>query len=160
MKIRKQRSEKNTGEVTRRTFLCGLGGTAGLTVLASGKEPDITGSKGNILPENASELRAVQTRAERAFQVRIQAARRQKQAPLQRQQSNNDESLYPNKIATFTKGLVHNHKGEVDPKSYQAFKAALESGSFTSFENIPMGNSKKLVNPLIAYAGFFRSIGR
>lgn len=148
MKIRQKHKEKNLSDITRRAFLRGIGGSAGLTILVSGRERD---NPANIANRNVPPNDTRNSRAEQAYQIRLQAADRQKSAPFPKQQGNNDENLYPNKIATYTKGLVHNSRGEVDPKSYQAFKTALDSGSFQSFESIPMGNSKKLVNPLAAY---------
>ncbi len=53
----------------------------------------------------------------------------------------------PNFIANFSKGLVHNYLGEVDQYGYHAFRTALNSGNPADFEAIPLGGSRKLINP-------------
>lgn len=58
------------------------------------------------------------------------------------------EDEYPNFIANFTKGLPHNHLGEVDIGVYYAFLIALRSGNREEFEAIPLGCHRKLSNPL------------
>lgn len=152
----KKEDEKKNNEVSRRGFLAGLSGTAGLVMAAkaSGGDKEIKNKTYLSNAESASPLNS-RARSERAYQIRVQAAQRQKQLSYPEQHSNNDEDLYPNKIATFTKGLVHNHKGEVDMKSFTAFKEALSKGTFESFEKIPMGNAKRLVNPLAGLGFMF-----
>ncbi|MEO0844037.1 MAG: vanadium-dependent haloperoxidase [Cyanobacteria bacterium J06643_5] len=63
------------------------------------------------------------------------------------EQEYKDENGYPNFIANFSKGLVHNYLGEVDPDAYYAFLTALKSGKNDDFEAIPQGGSRKLINP-------------
>ena len=63
------------------------------------------------------------------------------------EQEYQDENGYPNFIANFSKGLVHNYLGEVDPNAYYAFLTALKSGKNADFEAIPRGGSRKLINP-------------
>src|SRR5262245_50776230 len=60
---------------------------------------------------NASEVGPIgnETRANRAFQIRQQAAIEQKQLPLPEHPDNGDEALFPNKIANYSKGLPHNN---------------------------------------------------
>ncbi len=62
------------------------------------------------------------------------------------EQDYRDENGYPNFIANFSKGLVHNYLGEVDPNAYYAFITALKSGKTVDFEAIPLGD-RKLTNP-------------
>ncbi|MBI4526214.1 MAG: vanadium-dependent haloperoxidase [Deltaproteobacteria bacterium] len=65
---------------------------------------------------------------------------------------NGDEALYPNKIATYSKGLPHNALGEVDLTAYKAMVRALSAAAPSDFELIPMGcadpsRQRRLVNP-------------
>lgn len=53
-------------------------------------------------------------RADRALNVRIAAARFEREQPLPGHPDNGDEALYPNKIASYSKALPHNGLGEVD----------------------------------------------
>src|SRR6516162_8680882 len=86
------------------------------------------------IPEPASGWPARQAAA---YSVRQAAA----QAYLFEQQSahrsNDDESRYPDKRASFAKTLPHNDFGEVDPNAFGSFVAALSSGNPRSFESVP-----------------------
>ncbi len=92
-------------------------------------------------------------RQESSFKIRHQAA----QIAFSRgvathicngeQQDYRDQNGNPNFIANFSKGLVHNYLGEVDPKAYNTFLTALKSGKSADFEAIPLGGSRKLTNP-------------
>ncbi|MBL8860278.1 MAG: vanadium-dependent haloperoxidase [Planctomycetes bacterium] len=67
--------------------------------------------------------------------------------------TNGDESLYPDRIASYTKSLPHNAFGEVDVNAYTAFMTACANKDQLSFEFIPSGQPNslqrmKLVNPL------------
>lgn len=91
-------------------------------------------------------------RADEALNVRIDAARLERQQPLPDHPSNGDEALYPNKIANFTKALPHNQLGEVDLDAYKAMTQALTTGKPADFEAIPLGGVGKLLNPQAALA--------
>ena len=60
--------------------------------------------------------------------------------------------------SNFTKGLPHNEFGEVDPAAYRQLLTALRSGRPTDFERITLGGSKRLKNPLAAYAVSFDTL--
>ncbi|MEM9944908.1 MAG: phosphatidic acid phosphatase [Cyanobacteria bacterium P01_D01_bin.36] len=55
-------------------------------------------------------------------------------------------------FASFTKALPHDDKGQVDKKAFDKFLAAVESGTQTDFNKVPLGGKRKLVNPLNAYS--------
>jgi len=61
--------------------------------------------------------------------------------------SNNDESRYPNKIGSYSKGLPHNSEGVVNPAAYAAMIRALNRGRPAAFDDIPLGGTMKLTNP-------------
>ncbi len=68
-----------------------------------------------------------------------------------------DEGLYDDFRGSFSKTLLHNDVGEVDPASYNSFLNALDSGDPNDFENIIVGNPNeagrvRLVSPQAAYA--------
>jgi hypothetical protein len=73
-------------------------------------------------------------RADSAFQVRLDAAKSERNTGIPDHPCNGDESIYPNKIGNYSKGLVHNSIGEVDLDAYEAFIAALATGKFEDFE--------------------------
>jgi hypothetical protein len=66
--------------------------------------------------------------------------------------TNGDEDTYPNKIASYTKGMSHNDRGEVELPAYNAFLKALATGRHTDFEAVPLGGRVKFTNPQAAYA--------
>src|SRR3954451_11120896 len=74
-----------------------------------------------------------------ALQIRNNAASFEDTFPLPAHTVNGDELLYPNHIASFSKGLPHNDRGEVDPQAYNQLLAALNSGHWADFEAITMG---------------------
>ena len=95
---------------------------------------------------------AASQRLQEALQVRQNCAAVQCGLPPGSSLTNGDEALYPNLIGTFTKGLSHNGLGEVDPAGYAAFLKAMASGRHADFEQIPLGYTRKLVNPQGSFA--------
>ena len=92
------------------------------------------------------------TRAEKAYRVRVEAARCQRDHTLPAAAGNGDEERYPSRIASFTKGLPHDARGEVDPSAYDAMLKAIRSGERADFDAISMGGKLRLVNPQAALA--------
>lgn len=84
---------------------------------------------------------------QKAFQVRVEAAQANLQIEIPPHPTNGDEERYPNKIATDTRGLPHNQRGEVDLKAYDSLIRALTTLNPNDFENIILGGTRKLVNP-------------
>ncbi|MBW4579031.1 MAG: hypothetical protein KME42_05570 [Tildeniella nuda ZEHNDER 1965/U140] len=87
----------------------------------------------------------------RAYKVRVTCAESLKQATA-KHPTNGDEAKYANKIATDTRGLLHNELGEVDLKAYQSFIDALRSGDPENYEKIILDGKRKLVQPLTPLA--------
>lgn len=98
-------------------------------------------------------------RADRAFEIRVEAARRQRSVSIPAHPDNGDEARYENRIGSYTKGLRHNSRGEVAPEAYDALSRAIRSGRFTDFENLrpflgcpDPARQRPLVNPEAANA--------
>ena len=68
--------------------------------------------------------------------------------PIAPHPTNGDEARYTNKIGSDTRGLPHDKRGEVDPVAWQAFAAACQSGESADFEKVPLGGTRKFVNPV------------
>jgi len=135
----------------RRAFIGGLttaAVAAGMVGLEPAFSPEAASAAGAAKPASPG---VGPLRRNAAYKVRQDAAVFQMQLPLPGHPANGDEDLYPNRIASYSKGLPHNSLGEVDPNAYRSLLAALASGNPADFENIPMGSSPatrfKLVNP-------------
>lgn len=146
----------DAGEVSRRAFLgttaaaivAGKVDASGLSV-GGATAPSIESPDYNSLlgpGDPATE------RANKAYTVRAKAAAFERDLPLPTQLANGDEALYARRIASYSKGLPHNARGEVSTSAYNAFLTALSTGKPSDFEAIPLGCStpsfrRKLVNP-------------
>jgi hypothetical protein len=114
----------------------------------SSKNRDIAQAQESYrLPRNfGREFNYVRFR-QRAFQVRVQAAQNNQQIEIPPHPTNGDEERYQNKIATDTRGLPHDQRGEVDLKAYNSLIKALTTQNPDDFEKIILGGTRKLVNP-------------
>lgn len=86
-------------------------------------------------------------RAAEALKRRLDAAAFEARHPIPRHPDNGDDDRYPNRIASYSKGLPHNERGEVDPAAYDKLLVALSSGRAEDFARIPLGGPRKLVHP-------------
>ena len=124
----------------RRTFIARLSGATAAAMAAT--------SGGVLRPVAlAGQEGSAERRRERAFQIRLEAAKRAASRPMPANLGSGDEARYPNRIGSYSKALPHNQLGEVDPAAYQSLLDALESGDPADFERIRMGLGQKLTNP-------------
>jgi hypothetical protein len=137
----------------RRAFLGGLT-TAAAAASLVGLEPIVapgTTPPAQAAGKPAGPAPAGMLRRNAAYKIRQDAAVFQMQTPVPGHPANGDEDLYPNRIASYSKGLPHNALGEVDPNAYRSLLTALSTGDPADFENIPMGSNPasrmRLVNP-------------
>jgi hypothetical protein len=86
-------------------------------------------------------------RLQECFEIRMNAARDDRDAGMPVQIPNGDEDRYRDRIGNYSKGLPHNATGEVDPAAYQSLLTALSTANPQDFERIVMGGTVKLVNP-------------
>jgi hypothetical protein len=82
-----------------------------------------------------------------AFELRVAGAIQDARVPAAKNFNNGDETRYPDKGGTYTKGLPHDSFGRVNLTAYQTFKTALNSGEFSDFEAIIVGGTRTLNNP-------------
>ncbi len=79
--------------------------------------------------------------------VSAEGAKAPRKTPAPSFSTNGDEDAYPTKIASYTKGLPHNERGEVDLPAYDAFLKAIATGEHADFEAVPLGGRAKFANP-------------
>jgi hypothetical protein len=91
-------------------------------------------------------------RSQECFKIREECAVKERHSGAPAQTPNGDEDRYPNFIGSSAKGLPHNSIGEVDRNAYQSYREAVEVGTAEAFENVPLGGTSKLVNPLAGLA--------
>ena len=150
-------AEKNQGQVSivescegtsRRAFLGQIRGAAAATLAASAVElgPLTRPVSGHERTGEGDE------RARKSFEVREHAAEEERGIPIPPQVSNGDERRHRNFIGNYSKGLPHNSIGEVDRESYERLLDAVEEGTATAFENVPLGGTVKLANPMAGVA--------
>jgi hypothetical protein len=90
---------------------------------------------------------AAMNRRDEAFELRMKAASKEKSVPIPAHPTNGDETLYPNRIGNFSKGLPHDSLGEVDATAYGKFLKAVTTGEPADFEAIPIGGNVRLIDP-------------
>lgn len=100
----------------------------------------------------AAQWGPVYARSRRALDVRMKPTIAHYTAAPAANQPNGDDSLYPLRFASFTKGLPHDGLGHVDPAAYSALLAALASGSPSDFAAVPLGGTLPLRNPQAGYS--------
>lgn len=128
----------------RRAFLgkMGTAATVGAAALASPGVVAAAQRENSLRPVSAAiPPSTANGRVAESFELRVELATQDALAGPARNVTNGDEQLYPDKAGTYTKGLVHDAFGRVDPHSYASFKKALNSGKFSDFENIIVGGT-------------------
>lgn len=133
--------------ITRRSLLGGTGIAVGAAVLAPPSSMP-TFSPALAQPVSADARPLDEAFKRRAFQVRGVCASNNEKIPVAPHPTNGDEARYTNKIGSDSRGLPHDKRGEVTPEAWQALYAACQSGDPADFEKIPLGGTRKLVNPL------------
>jgi hypothetical protein len=146
----------NDTDEQRRRFLGVVGGAAllsatSLPALASSE--DKSASVAGEEPASSDEAFR-----ERAFKIRVAAAQANNKAPILPHPTNGDEGRYPNYIGSDTRGLPHDARGEVDPAAFKASLKAYSSGDPALFEAIPLGGTRKQLNPIGTLAVSFEGL--
>lgn len=141
-------SSAGSPDVSRRKFFGKLG-TAAIGAAAMGAASPLLDKKASVAAQRGGRNSFYHQRALASYQFRVNCAKDNFQPipPLFSRPNNGDEELYPNRIASYSKGLPHQANGEVVPSAYNALLDALGTGSPAMFEQIPMGGDRKLTNP-------------
>ena len=149
LRTEKAKDMQDSGEISspsRRGFIGKVGAaavTAGVLggVPAAFAEHDQAGSSGASDP-----------RVRQSYNIRLAAAIADKNAPVPPHTTNGDELRYPDKSATYTKGLLQDDIGVVNKAAYESFKKALRSGKNEDFEAMIIGGTRTQNDIQAAYA--------
>lgn len=131
--------------LNRTTMLTATGVVAGVmgSTFSSWKKEGIAQARGRDIVGRFDYQRFV----EKAYRVRVEAARLERSFPIPPHPTNGDEARYPNKIASDSRGLPHDQKGEVNLEAYNSLTKALTTQNPDDYEKIILGGTRKLVNP-------------
>ncbi|TFV28639.1 twin-arginine translocation pathway signal protein [Bradyrhizobium frederickii] len=136
-----------TAPVTRRSLLGSAGIAAGAAMIAS--PPNMLGIAAAAAEPVSTDPRPLDAAFKRrALEIREACARNNEKIPIAMHPTNGDEARYTNKIGSDSRGLPHDKRGEVEQLAWQALYAACQSGDPADFESIPLGGTRKLVNPV------------
>lgn len=148
--------EKAQAKQARRAFLGRVGGVTAATLAASIGAPSASaqGLFGNNnkcdddnFPFGVEPLSMTANRYTKSYNYRVNAAKMAKKRPIVFHLNNGDESRYANKIGSYTKGLLHNQLGEVDPAAYATLAKAVQTRNPADWEAIQLGLGRKLTSP-------------
>ena len=92
------------------------------------------------------------TRVSQSLDLPVTAAHQESQIPVPPHTTNGDEQRYSDKCASFSKCLLQDDIGVVNPTAWRSFKKALSSGKNSDFEAIILGGTRTLNGPQGAYA--------
>ncbi len=150
-------ADGNTPTLGRREFLK-VGGiaTATIAVASVGVEPflgtedsEAAAATTPIPPGEYAPLSslALRKRSKAAYSLRTKRAQTWKRLPFQLPLANDDELLYPDGWANFSKTLPHDGLGHPDPAAFKTFVNACKTGKPADFASIPLGHGQPLRNP-------------
>ncbi len=137
--------------LSRRQFLGGVGGAAVALTVGTASAGELAEDGAGVLSEakrQSPEMARAAARREAAYQIRYQAAKAHRKAPLVLHTSNGDEDRYPNRIGNYSKGLPHNSFGEVDPDAYGTLLQAADTGAAADYAAIRTSGGRRLTNPM------------
>ena len=142
--------------LTRRGLLGGAGIAVGGVLASPTGMPAITPAAAQAASADPRPLDAAMKR--RALEVRQICAANNEKIPIAPHPTNGDEARYTNKIGSDTRGPPHDKRGEVESAAWQALYTACQSGDPADFEKIPLGGTRKIVNPVGTLAVSFSGI--
>jgi hypothetical protein len=141
-------------ENSRRKFLGKMGmatvaaGVLGNPLVASAQSKRVGGSA--IADSEVSPAQS--GRVQHALNLRIDTAQKDSHIPVPPHTTNGDKQRYPDHSASYSKGLLQDDIGVVNPAAWASFMKALRTGQNSDFEAIVMGGTHTLNGPQGSYA--------
>jgi hypothetical protein len=138
--------EPNVTPTSRRKFLGGLGvATVAAGVLGKTSVAFAQSSKTGSYAVTGGRVQA-------ATALRINTANKDATVPVPPHTTNGDEQRYPDHSASYSKGLLQDDIGVVNPAAWTSFKNALHSGLNSDFEAMIIGGTRTQNGIQAAYA--------
>ena len=136
-------SGSNVSRVSsRRKFLGQVGAAlAGGAVLGKAAVASAQDYNRAVGDANALLTGVVDPRVTRSFALRLEAATRDALIPVPPHTTNGDEARYPDKSGTYTKGVLQDGIGLVNPSAFLTFRHAIDTGTFAAFESVILGGT-------------------
>jgi hypothetical protein len=133
---------------SRRKFLGQVGAAlAGGAVLkaaiASGQNYNPAIGDGIAAPAGVVDKRVAQS-----FAIRLAAATKEALIHVPPHTTNGDEQRYHDKSGTYSKGILQDGIGLVNPTAFKSLRQAINSGKFEDFENVITGGPRTQNGPL------------
>ncbi len=142
---------KPSKTVNRRKFLTQAGAAA--TVAAGALSTPALGFAQSGNAQNAGPSpKIINNRVLQSYQRRLAAATREALIPVPPHATNGDETRYPDKSGTYSKGLLQDGYGRVNLNAFNSLRAALNSGDPALFEKIVIGGTRTQNGPQGALA--------
>ena len=134
----------------RRKFFndtCGLTATGiAASVVGTGVLLAPAVSQAGLKPGDQLKAASGEKRQSQVYNLRKKVAKFYKEQPAAEQINNGDDTLYENRIGSYTKGMPHNALGEVDPDVYNTYLQAIETGDRDLLDTIPTPGNITLRN--------------
>jgi hypothetical protein len=147
-------SNEGVRSAARRSFLTKMSTAATATMaagifgkarVAAAQSSATNGSSGVSAP-------SLSARVAKSLALRLSAATADSLVAVPSHTTNGDENRYPDHSASYSKGLLQDDIGVVNPAAWTSFKKALKSGKNSDFEAIIIGGTRTLNGPQGAYA--------
>jgi len=138
---------------SRRRFLGKLGSAVTATMAASvlGKAPAAL-AQSSAVNGSGGISAGLNARVAKSLALRVGAATADSLVPVPPHTTNGDENRYPDHSASYSKGLLQDDIGVVNPAAWASFKKALKSGKNSDFEAMIIGGTRTQNGPQGAYA--------
>ncbi len=143
-------AKKTPTRLDRRRFLGQAGAAATIAAGALAAPSAAFGQSDNKSPglEHVSPPAGItNNRVVQSFANRVGVATQEALIPVPLHTTNGDETHYPDKSGTYSKGLLQDGPGRVNLNAFQTLKTAMASGRPSDFERIILGGTHTLNGP-------------
>ncbi len=122
---------------TRRKFLGQIaaalagGAVLGKATIASAQDSKLSGGIETAPLNGGSDPRVA-----KSYLLRLKAAIKEALIPVPQHTTNGDEARYADKSGTYSKGILQNGIGLVNPSAFLTFRHAINTGTLAAFESV------------------------